>query len=229
MSRFLYSLSFILSMFVIFSCGCRHDNGEMTVSRLDMMMDFETRLNDANFVLVNSDNSAVNASWGMLESGARIPQQWSVDFSGTEITVPSPDPETAFGITHEDGRITVVYPVGQQGYPEYGNIIPLAVAHYLIPNKNLEIILLIVCFQSDSKGSMAGIGSRTVGINGEDLSAPFAIAMSREELQGKFFYDDFLDGGRVQAVCERSGSDQSFLLLTKLNEGTILSTYVPWY
>ncbi|MCX6646098.1 MAG: hypothetical protein NTY09_07060 [bacterium] len=229
MSRSLYRISIILSMFVILSCGCRHDNGEMTVSHLDMMMDFETRLTDANFVLVDSDNAAVSESWEKLESGARIPEKWGADFSGTEIAVPSCDPETAFGITHEDGRITVVYPVGQPGYPEYGNIIPLAVAHYLIPNKNLEILLLVVCFQSDPKGSMSGIGARTVNINGEDLSAPFAIAMSREELQGKFFYDDFINGGKVQAVCERSVSDQSFLLLTRLNEGTILSTYVPWY
>ena len=221
------SLSMITGMGGI--SGCRQDTGELTISRLDMMMDFETRLTDANFVIVESDESAVSTSWDRLGSGSRIPSSWEVDFSGTEISVPPPNPETAFGITHNDGRITVVYPVGEALYPDYGEIIPLAVAHYIIPSKDLEIILLVVCFQADPEGSMAGIGARTVNPDGEDLSAPFAIAMSNEELSGKFFYDEFINGGKDQAVCERSGSNQSFLLLTRLSDETILSTYVPWY
>ena len=219
----------IVPIFLMFLTGCRAESGEMTISRLDMMMDFETRLTEADFVLVESDTAAVAQSWEALESGGRIPATWEPDFAGIEVAVPSPDPLTAYGISHSDGRITVVYPVGEPEIPDYGEIIPLAVAHYIVPDKSLEIILLVLCLQADPEGSMMGVGARTVNPDGEDLSAPFAIAMSRDELQGKFFYDDFINGLESQAVCERSGSNQSFLLLTRLEEGTILSTYVPWY
>lgn len=229
MAGFAFKGLFILAICCVLVSGCDHAPREMTISRLDVLMDFETRLSEANFILVESDSSAVTRSWETLEMGGRIPETWFIGFVGNQVTIPSPDPVTAYGISHSDGRTTVVYPLGEPHYPEYGEILPLAVAHYIVPQGDFDIILLVICYQADPKGSMLGIGARTISPDGEDLSAPFAIAMNPGELQGKFFYDDFLDSGEAQAICERFESNQCFLLLTRLNDDSILSTYVPWY
>lgn len=229
MAGFVFKGLLILAICCVLVSGCDHAPREMTISRLDVLMDFETRLSEANFILVESDTNAVTRSWEALEMGGRIPETWFVGFAGNQVTIPSPDPATAYGISHSDGRTTVVYLLGEPYYPEYGDFIPLAVAHYIVPQGDFDIILLVICYQTDPKGSMLGIGARTINPDGEDLSAPFAIAMNLDELLGKFFYDDFLESGEAQAVCERFESNQSFLLLTRLNDDSILSTYVPWY
>ncbi|MCK4720313.1 hypothetical protein KAU08_06625, partial [bacterium] len=73
MAGFAFKGLSILAICCALVSGCDRAPREMTISRLDVLMDFETRLSEANFILVESDPSAVTRSWEMLETGGRIP------------------------------------------------------------------------------------------------------------------------------------------------------------
>ncbi len=217
--------------FAVAMTGCDRKSGNVGVPELEKTMQLKTRLESADFQLVASDDEAVAKSWAALGEGSAIPQSWKLDFGGVEVSVPHIDPADAIGIAHTSGRITAVYPMRNPPLPKYGagEIVPIAVAHYMIPDPRLDIILLLVCFQSDPKGSNQGIGVKSVNTQGVEVSAPFALALKPEELSGMFFYDEFISGSDVQRVAARNDWDQGFLLLTLLGPDVILSTYVPWY
>ena len=75
--------------------------------------------------------------------------------------------------------------------------------------------MLLVAFQSDPKGSLSGIGVKSMDTTGSELSAPFALDVGADELKGKFFYDQFIAGPQPQAIAARSDWDRGFMLLTK--------------
>jgi len=229
--NFLVRVLVVGTIFAVALTGCDRKPGNVGVSELEKTMQLKTRLEAADFRLVASDDEAVAKSWEALGEGSAIPQSWKLDFAGVEVAVPRIDPADAIGIAHTNGRITAVYPMPNPPMPKYGTgeIVPIAVAYYMIPEPRLDIILLLVCFQYDPKGSNQGIGVKSVNMEGVEVSAPFALALKPEELSGMFFYDEFISGSDVQRVAARKDWDQGFLLLTMLGADVILSTYVPWY
>jgi len=223
----LFALAAIVSL--QFACGCTRSAPEHDFPEIYTSLDLETRLTGVDFSLVESNGDAVAESWRTLDEGDAIPETWELDFSRSRISPPTVDPSGAIGLEHSNGRLSVIYPFPDLEVPQYGGIVPLAVAHYRIPENNLDIILLLVCFQADPDGSLAGIGVRSVDTVGYGLSAPFALALKPEDLAGKFFYDEFLEGSAMQRVAARSEWDQGIMLVSRLSQDVILSTYVPWY
>jgi len=220
----------IAAAMAIFMClGCAKPSREHGLADLNKDLELEARLSAANFALVSSDAGAVAESHSILIKNHNIPDTVPLEFAGKDVTVPGISTDDAVGMHITNGRLMSVYMFDVPHRPGYGEIIPLALAHYVIPSTGLEFVLLLVCFQYDTEGSNLGIGVRSVSLDGVETSAPFAIALKPEELAGKFFYDDFVGSGEVQAVAGRDDWDQGFLLLTRLDEGTILSTYLPWY
>jgi hypothetical protein len=225
----------LLVLVAMSQAGCMHRVTEHTLPELNTGLELEARLEAVNFSIVESDLDAVAVSWSALEHGEDLPRSWPVEFAGTEVELPPIDPDEGVGIAHTDGRVTAVYPMPEPRLPAYGEVLPLAVAHYHIPDRaqdargtGLDIVLLMVCFQADPSGSLAGIGVRSVGVDGVEISAPFAVALRPEQLRGKFFYDEFIAGGEKQQVAARPSWDRGFLLLTRPTEDVVLSTYLPW-
>jgi len=211
------------------ACGCNGDMKEHDFPEIYTSLDLETRLQGVDFSLVETNRDAVMRSWEELDEGRAVPETWELAFSGSSIALPPVDPEEAIGILHSNGRSSVIYPMPDPDVPEYGEIMPLAVAHYRIPQNDLDIVLLLVCFQADPDGSLEGIGVRSVDRDGTGLSAPFALALRPGDLEGKFFYDEFIAGTSEQGVAARVEWDQGIMLVSRLSKDVILSTYVPWY
>ena len=209
--------------------GCARRPVQSSLPEVNAKLELEARLSGANFSIVQSDLDAVQASWEALTQSTALPDPWPIQFAGTQVEIPPLDPGNAVGIDHTDGRRTVVYLFPDASKPPYGQFSPLAVAHYMIPEPKTDIVLLLVCFQSDSQRAMAGLGVRSLDPAGEETSAPFALAAGPSDLAGKFFYDEFIESSKREAVAARSEWDRGFLLLTRFDPDTILSTYLPWY
>jgi hypothetical protein len=220
-------LLLLLSIFVLPACG--NKSGSKVLSQVDPKLELDKRLTGVNFSLIKSDRSAVDTSWDYISHSAVLPESWPVGFAGSSVQVPEPDKSSAFGIRHPDGRITAVFPFADVSVPEYGKFEPLAIANYCIPETDVRIILLLVCFQSDPGNSLSGLAVRSLDPQGVETSVPFALAVRSSELRGKFFYDEFIDGKENKAVAGRADWDRGFLLLTRLNADTVLSTYLTWY
>ena len=220
---------FVSVMAISICLGCAKPSREHGLKDLNRDLELEVRLSAANFELVSSDAGAVSESYSILTDNRNIPDTVPLEFAGKDVTVPAISTDNAVGMHMTNGRLMSVYMFDIPHRPGYGEIIPLALAHYAIPSNGLEFTLLLVCFQYDTEGSNLGIGVRSVSLDGVETSAPFAVALKPEELAGKFFYDDFIGSGEVQAVAGRDDWDQGFLLLTRLDDETILSTYLPWY
>ncbi len=221
----------ILACFIIVTIltACPGRTPEYNVSQLEETLQLETRLEASEFSLMQSNEEAVAISWEMLDEGDILPASWHLEFAGEDIAIWNIDPGHAVGIMHPNGRVTTVYPVTEPITLEFGEIEPVCVAHYYIPEPRLDIILLLVCFQSDPDGSNAGVGVKSINIDGIEISAPFALALRQEDLSGLFFYDEFISGAEGQRVAAREEWDQGFLLLTRIGPEAILSTYLPWY
>lgn len=209
--------------------GCSRSTGEHGWTDIDRAVELEARLSEADFSLLESDPEAVRLSWERLQESGELPRQWQLEFAGAALSVPPVDPEGAIGMFHSDGRLSVVYPFDDATLPSYGEIVPLAVAHYFVPETDVQVVLLLVCFQSDPKEGHAGIGVRSVAVDGREMSAPFALAVKPEELAGKFFYDQFFSMSEKHAVASRAEWNRGFLLITQLAPDAVLSTYLPWY
>ena len=219
----------IALIMLVLSASCAKRSQEHTWSELNLALELETRLREVDFSLVESDMGAVERSRGSLERSGMIPNPWPIRFAGEELPVSLVDALEATGITHENGRLTVIYPMPEPRVPGYGELVPIAIAHYFVPSPRLDIVLLLVCFQADPDGSLAGIGVRSVGTDGVEISAPFALALAPGELPEGFFYGEFMGSGKDQMVAARGTWDRGFLLISRLSEDAILSTYLPWY
>ena len=209
--------------------GCSPRPRPTTLEEANRELELETRLTGAAFSIVQSEPEAVMESYEALTGSAVIPEMWPLEFAGTSVEMPGIDPSTAIGIAGKSGRSMVVYPFPDVSMPEYGKIVPLAVAQYTIPEPEVQLVLLLICFQSDPEGSINGLSVRSVDTSGIETSAPFALATGPEELRGKFFYDEFLAGSEQQAVAANPGWDRGFMLLTRFTSDVILSTFLPWY
>ena len=209
--------------------GCGREKQTQVLPEANRVMELEARLTSSEFSLLQSDREAVKESMQVLATSVVIPDLWQIDFASTEVKVPKLNPENAVGIKHTSGRISAVYLFDDVKMPGYGEFVPLALAHYLVPEPRLDVILLLVCFQSSPDGALTGIGVRSLDMEGVETSAPFALALDVSELQGKFFYDEFISGSAQQAVAGRASWDRGFLLLTRLSDFAVLSTYLPWY
>ena len=216
---------------MLISCtGNRTDeHGTEGIDRVDLQERINRRLETLDFSLVESDAEVVLQSREILEANAGIPNHWSLRFAGKTVDVPSLDESTPVGVAHDAGRFTCVYLLPDARMPEYTELLPLAVAHYHIPEPQVDIVLLLVCFQADPKGELWGIGVRSVDIEGWDTSSPFAVAVKQDMLTEREIYNEFLPSDHSQAVGARSGWNQGFLLLTKLTDDVVLSSYLPWY
>jgi len=216
-----------LVLLLISSCGGTGE--EHSFSDLDAKLQLEARLQESEFDIITSSEQAVEMSWSIIGTEGIIPDTWHLDFSGSDITIPDISPESCTGILHPNGRVTAVYTFPDPQPPPYGELVPIAIAHYMVTEPELDILLLIVAFQADPDNNPAGIGVRTVDTDGYDLSAPFSIALDESELAGMFFYDEYIESDAVHSMAARTDWDRGFLLLTRLNDSIILSTYVPWY
>jgi hypothetical protein len=196
---------------------------------MDTGLQLDQRLSVVNFSLVQNDPDAVEMSYNAISQSIVLPESWPVQFANIEVSVPQIDPSNAIGITHIDGRRTVVYLFPDVQVPVFGQFIPLGIANYMIPEADLNLIFLIVCFQADPDGNISGIGARCIDISGKDISAPFALVTTSAQLSGKFFYDQFLASDAQQAVAGRQDWDRGFVLISRLAPDVILSTYIPWY
>lgn len=217
----------VFTIVIVYGCSPRPQ--PTALEEADRDLELETRLRGAAFSIVESEPEVVMESYEALTASGVLPEMWPLEFSGTSIEIPAIDRSTAIGIKNRTGRLTVVYPFPDLVMPKYGKIVPLAVAHYMVPDKRLQIVLLLVCFQSDPQDSMSGLSVRSVDESGVETSAPFALATDPGELRGKFFYDEFLSGSKQQVVAANPNWDRGFMLLTQFNPEVILSTFLPWY
>jgi hypothetical protein len=231
MVAMLRHLAAIVLICVSFVCvtACGSKSSSKVLPQVDPKLELDKRLTGVDFSLLQSNRDAVDTSWNSLSHSTVIPENWPVNFAGSSVKVPKIDPSHAVGIKHADGRITAVYPFPDSKIPEYGKFQPLALAHYMVPETRLDIVLLLVCFQSDPENSLSGLAVRSLDLQGVETSVPFAIAAKADELRGKFFYDQFLAGSENQAVAGRAEWDRGFLLLTRFDANTVLSTYLTWY
>ena len=218
-----------LILMTVLVCGCPSSVDEHGLADLNMELELENRLTVADFSIIESDSDVVDESYSALMENVEIPVGIEVEFAGKDVGIPPISPDRAIGMQLTNGRSMVVYLFDDMQRPMYGEIRPLALSHYMIPSADLELVLLLVCFQYDTGESNVGIGVRSLNLEGTEMSAPFAVAVSPDELAGKFFYDGFIEGGDEQAVAGRDDWDQGFLLLTRLDDETVLSTYLPWY
>jgi hypothetical protein len=224
-----------LIIYIVLLCAglapisCTQKTDDKTLPKVDPKLELDQRLTGADFSLIQSDPGAVEVSRRALTQSTVLPEQWPIEFANTKVAVPSIDAARAVGIRHDDGRSTVVYLFPDVELPAYSKFEPLALAHYMIPAEGVNIVLLIVSFQSDSQGSLAGIAVRSLDPDGIETGVPFAIAAKSDELKGKFFYDQFLSGPDNQAIAGRPAWDRGFMLLTRYNPDTVLSTYLAWY
>jgi hypothetical protein len=209
--------------------ACPSGNGHVGNPVEDESLGLMTRLESVDFDLVSSDPEAVAVSWEALEQGQVLPDPWPLELSGGSESIPPPDPDQAFGITHSNGRRSVIYMLPGISDPSYEQIVPLAVAHYYIPEPRQDIILLLTAFQTDPSESLQGIGVISVNTDGLEMSAPFALALKPEDLSGRFFYDEFVSGDSATGLAGRPEWDQGVLLLVRLREDAVLSVYLPWY
>jgi hypothetical protein len=222
-------LPFCVGILIVSAISCNRALAVHDLPELDQSLALMTRLESADFSLVTSNPEAVAISLSVFSSEIILPDSWPVEFAGIDVDVPPINPSTAIGISHTNGRDTVVYPMANPPAPKYGDLIPIVIAHYYIPEPRMDLVLLLLAFQSDPGESASGIGIRAVGPDGTEISAPFALALTPEDLSGRFFYDDFIAGTETQRVAAREAWDQGVLLLTRLGPETILSTYVAWY
>jgi len=217
----------LLMLFVI--SGCVKPAQEQGLPDLNRDLELEIRLTAADFSIIESYSEVVDASYASLLEKFTIPETVRLEFAGKDVGIPEISPGNAVGMGLTNGRSMVVYLFDIAHRPGYGEIVPLALSHYRVPSVDLDIVLILVCFQYDTEGSNVGIGVRSVNLEGVETSAPFAVALAPDELAGKFFYDEFINGGMEQAVAGREDWDQGYLMLTRLDEETIVSTYLPWY
>jgi hypothetical protein len=219
----------LVLVLLFFSQACGSKQQQKELPQVDPKLELETRLKGVDFSIVQSDSDAVHRGREAIARSVALPEPWPIDFAGTQIHVPSIDSARPVGLDHSDGRFTVAYLFPDIKPPKYGEFAPLAIAQYIVPEGQLDIVVLIVCFQSDPQGSLSGLGVKTLDTSGWELSAPFALAVGSNELKGKFFYDEFLAGGDRQAIAGRPDWDRGFMLLTRLDDKSVLSTYAPWY
>ena len=229
MSEFRSAGLAVLVTFALLLTGCSGSTGEHGWSDIDRAVELEARLAEADFSLVESNPEAVRVSWEKLKEEEALPEPWLLEFAGASVHVPQANSDTAVGIVHADGRLSVLYPFPDPAVPTYGEIFPLAIAHYMVPDAEVQVVLLLVCFQGDPQGGLAGVGVRSVSRHGRETGAPFALAVRPEELAGKFFYDEFGSMSQVHAVASRADWDRGVLLITRLAPDAVLSTYLPWY
>ncbi len=219
----------LLLMLALLAASCNPSTGPVDNPVEDESLKLMTRLEMADFSLVTSDAEAVAVSLSVLSNDLQLPDPWSLEFSGGELSLPELDPGNAYGISHPNGRASVIYTFPASAVPTYEQIVPVAVAHYRIGEAGTDLILLLVAFQSDPGGSNTGVGVLSLNTDGLEMSAPFALALTHDELSGRFFYDDFLSGDSDTALAGRPEWDQGVLILTRLGEEVVLSTYLPWY
>lgn len=221
-------MSFVIGALLIF-CGCVEKDQESSISEVNRALELDKRLTSADFSIIKSEPEVVKIAMEMMTQSVVIPEQWRIEFAGQTLDLPDIEQTVAQGYKHDDGRMTIVYMFQGVKVPDYGKFIPLAIAQYIVPEKNLQIVLLLVCFQSDPEGGLSGISVRSLDISGVETAAPFALAANCEDLKGKFFYNEFLDSADEQRIAGRSGWNRGFLLLSKLSKEVILSTYLSWY
>ncbi len=214
---------------LVIAIGCQQDGQEREMPDFNKELELDARLEMSGFSLVHNDRDAVDASWTVLDGGNIIPDLLEVEFAGEGVRISKPDPSEAIGISHTNGRLSVVYPLDSSEFPTFGDLVPIAMAHYVIPENETDILLLMLSFQVDKDESNIGVGLKTINMEGKEMSAPFAVAMEPEKLSGKFFFDEFLAGDQTHDVAARNEWDQGILLITKLSGTSILSTYLPWY
>ena len=222
---------------LVMAPACQRDAQVAPLPQMDTGLQLDQRLAGVNFSIVQSDLQAVRTGFERLNESTVLPEQWPIDFASTQVEIPDVnpltdggvDPSRAVGISHTDGRTTVVYLFPDISAPAYGQFCPLAVAQYVVPEVNMNLVFLLVCFQSDPNGAIEGLGARAIDPSGQEISAPFSLATSPGNLRGKFFYDEFISSSDRQAVAARSDWDRGFMLLSRLGPDIILSTYLPWY
>jgi len=219
-------LCFILSGLV---SSCSGSQPTHSLPDIDESLALMTRLEAADFSLVTGNPDIVALSREYLAGEGILPNPWPVEFAGAELEIPDILSASAVGIPHTTGRTSVVYLFPEPGFPEYGELVPIAVAHYHIDEPEVNLVILLAAFQSDPGGSESGIGVRSVNTGGVEMSAPFALALKPEDLAGKFFYDEFMSGSETQRVAARKSWDQGILLLTRIRSDAVVSTYLPWY
>jgi len=212
---------------LILAAACSTGSRDVSFEELDRTLELKSRLDESNFEILKSDPFAVEASFRILSSENSVPSTWHVDFAGTDIDLSELKPEDGMGISHASGRISSVYAFSEFIAPKYGQFAPVAVAHYVIPENGLDIVLLIVCFQTDPDENPSGLSVRS--LDGIETSAPFAVAIDTSELKGLYFYDEYIDSGEKFSIAGRPDWDRGVLLLTRLDEDTVLSIYLPWY
>ncbi len=208
--------------------GDRELHGGEAIEEVELQEILDRRLNRMDFSLVEDDPEASELSREILDNEIDIPNQWPKQFAGDRVAVQSPEQMRTLGILHDDGRSTCVYLLPEPRLPAYGELVPLAIAHYHIPDPNLDIVLLLVCFQSDPQEKLSGIGVRSIDPEGREVSTPFAVALKPEYLAGRELYDEFLSGEEVQAVGAHTGWSRGFLLLSRVAPDVILSAYLHW-
>lgn len=229
MLNYLKILSFLLACIqVIAGYSCSRQPENYNWEEINSVLDLETRLEDSSLEITEADPDAILMSRELI-SGMDLPSEWPIQFASREVQVPDIDFESGLGIVHTDSHITVVYPFEDFIMPGYSQFRPLGIAHYIIPSNDLDILVLLVCFQTDPDGSPEGLMLRSLDIEGRETSAPFAVTLPSGELAGRFFYDEFIESGRKFSLAANSGWSRGFLLLTRLDGDFILSTYLPWY
>ena len=123
--------------------SCDRNAREHNWPELNTALELEIRLGEVDFSLQESDADIVNRSREILNGGDALPELWEIDFAGTETPLPAFDTGDAVGIRHPNGRFTAVYPMPDVTLPVYGEIEPIAVAHYFIPQPRLDIMVVI--------------------------------------------------------------------------------------
>lgn len=214
---------------VLMFVSCAEKTPTVSLDSLDKSMELSLRLEESEFSILDSEIPAVEYSYSVLNSGEDLSGTWYIEFAGKEVDVAAIDKGASWGLVYENQRRTAIYENDKFEVPAYGEIEPLAITHYIIPENEISVVLMLVCFQTDPTNDPRGLSVRSVDREGMETSAPFAVALNISELHGLMFYDEFIESGEKYAVAARKDWDRGCLLLTKISGETVLSTYLPWY
>ena len=120
----------VLCLLVFLLQACGNPTPQKELPKVNPELDLNTRLTGVNFPLIQTDPTAVLAGIDALSRSVALPEPWPLQFAGAQVHVPPIASARQVGISHPDGRKTIVYMFPDVKSPGFGQFEPLARSIY---------------------------------------------------------------------------------------------------